>query len=194
MKHKSVVFAALVCIGAQAQQSGLSESQRQLMETPMNAYRFIGNSLVCKSDQSEFNSNACNRIGTIAVGDDWAKTAARMGPPSRVISGQNGVTTHVYFLHGPDGARVAYWVLDKSEARSRVVAIQLTGAIKVPGASFSAIELTDPEDKVRKLLGPRFALQPMPQIQGVMWDYAPFKFSIQFVNGRVYSIRVGEES
>lgn len=193
MKPQSFVFAALVCASAQAQQPVLSDSQRQLMETPMNAYRFLGSSLACKSDRPEFNPNQCNRIGGIAVGDDWAKAAAKLGPPSKVIPGQNGVTFHVYFLQGPDGGQ-AYWALEKSEARSKVVAVQITGYFRVPGASFSAIELTDSEDKVRQLLGPRFAVHPMPQIKGVLWDYAPFKFSFQFVNGRVYSIRVSEES
>ena len=57
--------------------------------------------------------------------------------------------------------------------------------------SFSTVSPGDPIAKVDKAFGPRFSERPVPEIGGTLRDYAPFPFTIEYVDGVVYSIRVG---
>jgi hypothetical protein len=85
--------------------------------------------------------------------------------------------------------RHAYWVIGHKD--SRVVSIQLTGNHGHPDFSFSSIMLNDPKEKVSEILGPRHTVRRVPEVNGDVWDYYPFQISVEIVEGRVYSIRVG---
>lgn len=157
----------------------------------MNEFRFIGNTLICKSDKPDINLNTCNRIGEITVGDSWNVIVEKLGKPSRMIPLGAGTLAFVYFREAPDGSQ-SYWVVEKPEIHNKVKAIQLTGYYKIPEVSFASIQLTDSEEKVRRILGPRYVVRKGPEIKGEMWDYAPFKITIEFLDGKVYSMRVSD--
>ena len=193
MRVPFAIVLLLLGVHARAQQFDPKELQRQAMEAPLNAYRFIGNALICKSDKADINPNTCNRIGEVTVGDNWNVVVEKLGKPSRMIPRRGGALAFVYFREAPDGSQ-SYWVVEKPEIHNKVTAIQLTGYYKIPDVSFSSIQLTDSEEKVRQILGPRYVVRKGPEIKGEMWDYAPFKITIEFVDGKVYSMRVSNDS
>lgn len=81
-------------------------------------------------------------------------------------------------------------------ASGQVDSLQLTG---LPGEAtedlpFSGIKLGAPRKRVVDTLGPPSSVADVAQIKGTRWDYAPFPFSIEFVNGVVYSMRIHRPS
>ena len=56
---------------------------------------------------------------------------------------------------------------------------------------FSSIVLGMPKEKVADILGFPSSVSDVPQIHGRLWNYEPFPFSIEFKEGRVYSLRIG---
>lgn len=179
-------MALLFCSATLAQQAPTIASPQLVDDMPMNTFRFGGNTIICKM-QNPDDQDACLRIGDFKMGDDFAALASKMGKPYRIIPQSDERTAVVYVITATQESE-AYWVLEHHDGK--LVAIQLTGDAPVPDVSFSTIQLTDPEAKVKEVLGPRYAISEVPEIGGTLWDYDPFPFSIEFVDGKVYSIRI----
>ena len=81
-----------------------------------------------------------------------------------------------------------YWVIGHRD--DTIVSIQLTGNHSHPDLAFATIQLNDSEERVLALLGPRATITAVREVGGFLWDYRPFPISIEFVHGRVYSIKV----
>lgn len=165
----------------------LSESEIRKMKedvesTPINTFRFLGNTLVCKSDSRD-DKYACMRIGRIKIGDPHTPRVK----PLKELPQPNGVMSAVFPIFANEEHK-AYWVIGHKDGK--IVSIQLTGNYQREDLSFSTIMLDDPEEKVRWILGPRYIKNKVASINGDMWDYSPFPISVEVVNGKVYSIRV----
>lgn len=152
----------------------------------MNTFRFIGNALACKMDKPD-DFFACNRIGDFKVGDAWSTVSGRLGTPWRVVPRPNGAIAMIYVISATPAAK-AYWVIENRQ--NKIASVQLTGNYPVQPHNFSTIQLGDFEQKVLNVLGPRYSKTEVSEIRGVMWNYAPFPITIEFVDGRVYSMRV----
>lgn len=164
-------------------------------DLPANSYVYLGNWIGCvtklpetPSDHSqqseELEARACDRIEPFRVG-------ARVPPglhPSQEIPQPNGAVAMVLPIRAPEG-HTGYFVVTHRD--SVISSVQLTADFKVSEYSFSTISPGDSMAKVDKSFGPRFSERPSPEIRGTLRDYAPFPFSIEYVNGVVYSIRVG---
>lgn len=154
------------------------EQQGQLQ--PVNAFRNIGNTIICKT-QAQVNF-PCMQIGAFKVGDPYQP----VGQPMQEIALPMGDTASAFVILKTD-TQHAYWVI--GHKNGKITSVQLTGNHPDPGLTFSSIGLGDTEEKVRSLMGDGFARTPVEDIKGVEWDYSPFPFSFEFVNGKVYSIR-----
>jgi hypothetical protein len=179
--------AALIHAGAIAQVDDPEQQRKVLEQMPVNTFRVIGNQLVCKQDKPVANYNACLKIGQIRIGDSYPDLRERYPKPWKEVLQDGGVTATVFVIAATKEAR-AYWVIGHGDGK--IVAIQLTGNYAHPDFAFSTIQLNDSEEKVIALLGEQRQITPVKEIDGVMWDYQPFPISVQFVHGRVYSIKV----
>ena len=182
-----VIFPAI----AENEQNKLSEEQIETMKKtyakiPINTFRFLGNSLVCKSD-SAVDGFACFRIGSLKIGEKYKPRNKAW----KEIPQENGVATSVHPIVTNDEFN-AYWVIGHKEGK--IISIQITGNYPHEKFAFATIKLTDLKDKVKKLLGSRFHERKVESINGVMWDYYPFPITIEFVDEGVYSIRVAEKT
>lgn len=186
MKPIIASVALLLWANAFGQQFNTEESQKQLDATPMNNFRFIGNTLICKMDRPD-DFLACNRIGDFKVGDGWHTVSSRLGKPWRVVGRPNGVIAMAYLISSTEETK-AYWVIENKQ--NTIASIQITGNYSNPSYSFSTIQLGDSEDRVTQVLGPNHSTEDVQEIRGVLWNYAPFPITVEFVNGKVYSIRV----
>jgi hypothetical protein len=180
--------SAMLCHVALSQPVEPDVLRKQMDSTPFNAFRFIGNHLVCKTNDPNA-ANPCYRIGEFILGDDFDKATKPLGNPWRLIPQPDGVEIAVFTVKATE-LEQAYWAIGNRDGK--VVSIQLTGNFSSQVASFSTIQLSDPQSKVRDILGPRYSVKSVEAIKGTMWDYAPFQISIEFVNDKVYSIRIGK--
>jgi hypothetical protein len=187
---KTLVMAtiAMLCHVALAQSTVPDVLQTQMESTPFNAFRFIGNHLVCKTNDPNA-ANPCYRIGEFVLGDDFEKVTKNFGKPWKLVSQPDGGELAVFTIKATD-LEQAYWVIGHREGR--IASVQLTGNFPSQVASFSSIQLADSQSKVRDILGPRYSVKNIESINGTMWDYAPFSITIEFVNEKVYSIRIGK--
>jgi len=91
-----------------------------------------------------------------------------------------------------DQSRLLSYLVVMMDSYGTVESMQLTGKPNEVTAAlhFSSITLGTPKEKVADILGLPSAASDVPKIKGKLWDYAPFPFTIEFVNGVVYSIRI----
>ena len=172
-----------------ASSEGLPEDEvKQMQElyktVPMNAFRFLGNQIICKTDRPDDNYS-CFRIGGIKIGDKFEPKTK----PWKVIPQPNDITASVFSIVEND-EHYAYWVIGHREGV--IVSLQLTGDFPDDRLAFATIKLSDSESKVADILGPRYKVSKVEEINGTIWDYAPFPITMEFKNGLVYSMRITE--
>lgn len=159
-------------------------------ETPANTFRAVGDQLICKQERPAADYRACLRIGPIRVGESYPSLRERYPKPWKE-----------YFLEGGGSAAVfqiiatrdvaAYWIIGHRDGK--IVSVQLTGNYSHPDFSFATIRLNDTEEKVIAVLGRSRSIRPVTDIGGILWDYRPIPVSLEFVQGRVHSMKVAEE-
>jgi hypothetical protein len=155
---------------------------------PEEGFHFLGNNLICIVKTKEADDpHACYQIGAIKIGAPYLPKVN----PQEELTLPNGVVASMFPIIRNDQHH-AYWVL--GHKGGRIVSVQLTGTYHSPDYAFASIMLGDAEEKVRNVLGPRYTIRGVEAIGGVMWDYAPFKISVELVAGKVYSIRVADEN
>ena len=159
-----------------------STIEQQAQQQPFNTFRYIGNTIVCKT-QTLPTDFACLQIGMLKVGDSYQFS----GQPMQEVTLPKGDTASAFAITKTNDS-YAYWVIGHKDGK--ITSVQLTGNHVDPNVTFSNIGLGDSEDRVRSLLGTRFNKRPVKDISGIEWDYYPFPFSFEFVNGIVYSIRI----
>jgi len=149
----------------------------------------------------------CLRLGRLQIGAEFYQLQIRLSDDPRVPA--EYITRAREVNRTPEGhramlialnaaplasgqLRLLTYVMATIDDANRVVALQLTGnpgpiAEELP---FSGIRLGAPQQRVVDTLGLPSAVKDVPEIKGKQWNYAPFPFSIELVNGVVYSIRV----
>jgi hypothetical protein len=178
MKHGWAPIAALLAACANTPEQGSLP--------PVGEYRFLGNGLVCRTENPD-DWNACYRIGAFKVGDAYKPSLTLQED----IQLAGGVVASVFPIIKNDQYE-AYWVLGHKEGR--IVSVQLTGNYPRPELAFSSIMLGDPQEKVQRILGPRYTVNEVKEINGAHWSYRPFAISVEIVGGKVHSIRVADEN
>jgi len=175
-----VIFIIVACVDNNKKVVHFGKLQEGL---PINSFQYTGDWIACHSDTQD--DLACFHIGKLKIGDPYQPSRE----PSQNIDQPKGVVASVFPIIKKENQE-AYWVIGHKEGK--IVSIQLTGNYGKPELSFSSIILGDGKDKVERILGPRHTIKEFQDngINGVLWDYAPFQFSFEFVNGKVYSMRV----
>lgn len=128
----------------------------------------------------------CLRVGPVKIGDTAASIKRRFGKPYKVIP-RRGATELVYPIPSKDNL-LPYWVF--TVKNRKVSAIQITGRLEPIGYAFSSLRLGDPEDKVRRILGPPTATEAINGVGAILWSYRPFPISMEIKDGRVYSMKI----
>jgi hypothetical protein len=182
-----LLASALVSCGVRAQDLGPEEVRKAMADTPANTFRYVGNHLVCKQDSPVQNYHACLRIGPLRIGDAYRPFRERNPRPFREVAQDGGIIASAHRIASVPDAH-AYWVIGHRD--DTIVSIQLTGNYSHPDLAFATIQLNDSEERVLGLLGPRANITAVREISGFLWDYRPFPISIEFLHGRVYSIKV----
>ena len=187
MRVIGLLALALVSSGARAQDLGPEQIRKAMADTPANTFRYVGNHLVCKQETPARNYLACLRIGPLRVGESYTLFRERNPNPYREAALDGGVIASAHRIATAGDAH-AYWVIAHRD--DTIVSIQLTGNYSHPDLAFATIQLNDSEERVLSLLGPRAEITAVREIGGFLWNYRPFPISIEFVQGRVYSIKV----
>ena len=121
------------------------------------------------------------------IGDAYSPFRKRNPKPYREVALDGGVIASAHRIAATADTHV-YWVIGHRD--DTIVSIQLTGNHSHPDLAFATIQLNDSEERVLALLGPRADITAVREVGGFLWDYRPFPISIEFVHGRVYSIKV----
>jgi len=160
----------------------MAADKEAFVAAPVDSFRFVGNALACKMASPD-DDYACLVIGPHKIGATYAPP----NEPWQEFDQGDGVVGSVHPI-AVDENHQAYWVIGHKEGK--VTSVQLTGDYPDVDYAFSSIRLTDPQSKVVQILGPRYVERKVDEIGGVMWDYHPFDITIEFVGGKVYSIRI----
>ena len=182
-----LLAAAFLHHGAHAQDADAAQLRKAMEQTPANTFRYIGNDLVCKQDTPAQNYLACLSIGPLRVGDSYRPMRDLNPKPWKEVALENGVSAAAFLIIATAELN-AYWVIGHRD--DKIVSVQLTGNYSHPDLAFATIRLNDSEEKVLAMLGPRAQIWVVREIGGLLWDYYPFPISIEFLQGRVYSMRV----
>ncbi|HXF67032.1 MAG TPA: hypothetical protein VNK67_10105 [Burkholderiales bacterium] len=181
------ILLLAISFRAPAQEPDAADLRKALADTPANTFRYFGGQLVCKQDKPAPDYLACLRIGELRVGEPYRPVRERNPRPWREVALEGGVTASAFLIESPPGTH-AYWVIGHRD--DTIVSVQLTGNYPHPDFHFATVRLDDSEEKVLSRLGPSSRIHEVKEIGGLLWDYSPLPFSIEFVRGRVYSIRV----
>lgn len=148
----------------------------------------------------------CLRIGALKLGMEFKQLQTILGGEksirqqhvmnARVVNvSPQGTRTMLIPLEATDAGeqlRLVSYLVVLAEASGEVSSLQLTGK---PGAvtenlPFSGIKLGSRRQHLIDTLGLPSSVADVPQIKGRRWDYGPFPFSIELVDGLVYSMRI----
>lgn len=174
-----------------------STSPAQIKEFKLNEFRYSGGAIVCLTDDPKAESGSpCLRIGDLKPGmtlknmEDHIK--ADRGIYNRTLSQKDGSEIRVYTLPTPKSEKsYSYLAIYFKDGLSTIV--QLTGTKTDVPLDFSSIQLGDSQDRVRDLLGPPSSSELETDMPVSLWSYYPFPFSLEMLDGKVYSIRVRGE-
>jgi hypothetical protein len=148
----------------------------------------------------------CLRLGPLKLGMELYQLQVRLSDDKRIL--QTYITGRVVNV-SPDGTRTVLIPLRASEVGGGqirlisylVALVETTGQVtnlQLSGKAneiadqfpFSGIKLGSPQQHVVDTLGFPSSVTDVPKIKGKLWSYAPFPFSIEIVDGVVYSLRI----
>ncbi len=156
-----------------------------------NQFRFSGNWIVCVcEDKSDTLFLCCLNLGLFGLGDSVSIVDSLFGSPFKTIPKTDSSEVRAYSLTPVGDSMVPYIVV--GHVNGRITSLQLTGEAIRDSLNFSSITLGDSTSHVESILGKPFVVKEVDEIEGVLWSYHPFRFSLEIVNGKVYSIKMYE--
>jgi hypothetical protein len=136
----------------------------------------------------EILARACQHLGPFVVGDDASKVKALLGAPFRTLPQPNGNTAWIYFVEQQD--HHPYLIV--TVAKSRVVALQITGPVAAKDYDFNHIGLGLPASELLAQFGSPSHIEPSDVKETELWSYNPWPFSFEVSADRVTSIRIAQ--
>lgn len=164
-------------------------TNRDFTEEDMNKFRFHGGAIACITNEIQNPKRGyleCLHISDIRMNMSIKEVEERYGKPYKEID--NGNSQSRIYLLPTDGQQYPYLVI--TYVKGVVDAIQLTGHETTKAIDFASIKLGDNEEFVKEMLGPPSEIHDVKEIKGIMWSYDPFPISIEFIDRKVYSIRI----
>jgi len=149
----------------------------------------------------------CLKIGSLKLGMEFRQLQTTLGSDKRIprsyitdprtvnvsSEGRRTVLIPINALDiGGGQLRLVSYLVALVEASGQVGSLQLTGKQSeiTDSLPFSGIKLGSRQQHVIDTLGLPSSVADVPQIKGKRWEYTPFPFSIEFVGGLVYSMRI----
>jgi hypothetical protein len=83
----------------------------------------------------------------------------------------------------------AYFVVSY-DSEHRATSIQMTGKRPVHRYPFSTLFLGISQARVEAQLGKPRETKPLGDMPGELWGYGPFPFTLEIVEGRLYSVKI----
>jgi len=155
-----------------------------------NEFLLLGNAIAFISDTISDYVEDGLQIGQLNLKESFNSASIKLGNKIyKSLDGINGTKNHIFLLD-TIGENINYLVI--SERNDSLLGIQLTGFFTELDYSFSSIKLGDYYNYVEQKLGMGSRQDEVKEINGYRWSYEPFPFSIEFVNDRVYSIRINK--
>jgi hypothetical protein len=167
--------------------SRLSDQKPEIVPLKTFEFHYLGNALAYVSKSLNGDPQESYSMGWIKLGSNVKDIENKLGKPFQLLNGNNGIINRVYLLDTVSN-NINYIVI--SVKNDTINAIQLTGYKTNLDFSFSSISLGDYSNFVVQKLGPRYSKEKIEEINGEIWKYDPFPFSIEFVEDRVYSIKL----
>lgn len=158
----------------------------------INQYVYDGNYIICIKDSTKRDDpNGCNHFNEIGFDITLPLLNKLFGEEKQNLKNNDGSETKIFIIDStvtpPPYLAVAF-------RNGRPVIMRLTGTSCSRNISFSGITLGSKSSQVLKTLGPPFAKKKVEEINGELWDYAPFRFSFEIVNNAVFSIHLVTEA
>ena len=148
----------------------------------------------------------CLRLGQYRLGMQFSALQATLSKvygvqkkyvenPRLMGRTEGGISTAVIPLAAAptgDPPPMSSYLVVMYNAAGTVGSLQVTGLGGVPAIfmPFSSIVLGSPKQQVLDILGFPSGVADVPDIRGQLWSYAPFPFTLEFVNDVVYSVRI----
>ncbi len=155
-----------------------------------NEFLLLGNAIAFISNTTPDYLKSGLKIGQINLNENFDSASKKLGNEIyKSLDGNNGIKNHIFLLD-TIGENINYMVL--SERNDTLFGVQLTGFSTERDYSFSSIKLGDYYNYVEQKLGIGSSQDEVKEINGYRWSYEPYPFSIEFVNDRVYSIRINK--
>lgn len=165
----------------------ICESSPEIKKFKNNEFLYQGNTLVYISESEPDYTISGLKIGWINLNDNFKTITETFGEPYETLKGEDEINNHIFLLDTIN-ENLNYIVV--SERNDTLWGIQLTGYLTNQNYNFSSIRLGDYSYFVEKKLGIGSEQVEVEDINGYKWIYDPFPFSIEFIENRVYSIRI----
>jgi hypothetical protein len=163
-------------------------SQDSSDSIPTNEYRYRNGALICFTDSiSRDLEYACLHIGSINIGDSFNSIENKYDKPNQTINQSGGKEVKVYHLKSTE-AEITYLALTVKE--KVIIAIQIAGATPKEDFSFSSINIGDSPRLLIETLGKPSSSKYVEETGATLWSYAPFPFSFEIMDKKVYSIKI----
>lgn len=169
-----------------------SESPRTNTEF-INTFYYNSLGLGCISDTIQSPESGymnCLCFGEINFETTLNQYYDKFGEPARIMDNSDGSKYYIFIL---SPSQEAFSYIAVQILNNETTVIQLTGKDNTIPFSFSTIKLGDHATYVKQRLGPNYEQIKVEEIDGFKWSYNPFPFSIEFIDMRVYSIRLSKK-
>lgn len=151
--------------------------------------------------------DSCLKLGALLLGIEFTGLQGKLSDDKRIPTPfiLNPRIVNV----SPSGMRTLLMPITAVQESGRVVGLQSylvvvlassghVSSLQITGhpseiadnLAFSSIKLGSPKQHVIDVLGLPSSVTDVPKVKGVLWDYAPFPFSVELVGGIVYSVRI----
>ena len=165
----------------------VSSEKPEIKLFKINEFDASSGAISCATNEIKENYLSCLCIGKINFDTLESEIEKLHGKPHKVLANKDNSSTKIYLLK-TSTEHYPYFAITFDN--SSIESIQLTGGKPNENLSFSSIRLGDQSSFVLQKLGTPSQKYDVEEIQGELWDYAPFPFTIEFINNEVYSIRL----
>ena len=194
VKLFTVIFTVLAISGCTTKPQDRIIKHRQVSEEVatqyMNQFVFNGEWIICITDSlQKDNPNACSHFGMVGFGTSLGEFTELFGESAKTIENADGSITNIFLLAADSTSEYSpYLVVNK--LNGNIESLQMTGESTLSQLSFSGLSLGSSSEDVISTLGPPSERTLVDEIGGEMFDYDPFHFTFEIVNGLIYSIRL----
>jgi len=172
-------------IGAIDQYVRVSDEMPEIEQYKFNEFYFDGGGLVCISDREREDYLNCLNFNIFSIDSPLKEVERIFGKPFNIVEHLEK-NYRIYVLDDVENTE-AYLAINQEQGE--IQSMQMTGLYTLEDLSFSSIRLGDYYTMVVQRLGAPSKKERIDE-QTELWDYAPFSFSLEMRNDKVYSVKL----